>query len=426
MINCALKYQSTIGQINYALFLLVVALLPFPQIFLRYACVSWFIAWSLEGRFLKKPNIVDWKKMVPFILFGLWYLWKIISGLWAQNLTAYSWQLERYLLFGLMVPIGIWGVNTCYDWKKICAVLAISCIAAAGVYLFTLFWVYNANVFYSDIAFRPLQHITFDFFANKISYIKHRLFLCSIEMMGVMAILFIRKDILQRFGKVKGWIAIISAIAIMSAFIIATGSRASILSGMALITIGILYKLPIRRIRYKIGFILLASGIGLFALTLHPRMQDFDFEQIIKVREIKAENNIRINIWGVILENHQAYSLHGLGAGQSFGFLQEKYNEYGLQNYKFFNAHNQYFEEWMEIGLIGIFLFLLAWISIPYYATGRARKSAIMLFALYMLNMLTDCMLGKFDGIALWLVWMVLIRLQSDSQRHEQATGNTQ
>lgn len=422
MTNFLQKYQFVIGQLNYTIFLVVVALLPFPQIFLRYACVTWLITWLLEGRFLQKPNLAEWKRMLPILLFGLWYLWKIISGLWADDQVAYTWQLERYMLFGAMIPIGIWGVNEQYNWKKICSVLVISCIAAAGVYLFTLFWVQNANVFYREI---PLQTMTFEYFASKISYIKHRLFLCSVEMMGVMAILFIRKDILEKWGKVKGWLAIISAIAIMAILILATGSRASILSGIALIAIGILYKLPIRRIRYKIGLLLLASGIGLFALTLHPRMQDFDFNQILKLREIKAENNIRLNIWGVIFENYQAYSLHGLGAGQSFGFLQEKYNEYGLLNYKCFNAHNQYFEEWMEIGIPGVLFFLLAWISIPCCATGRARKSAMMLFILYVLNMLTDCMLGKFDGIVLWCVWMILIYIQSDKEPNKQIERNT-
>lgn len=422
MTNFLQKYQSVIGQLNYTLFLVVVALLPFPQIFLRYACVTWLITWLLEGRFLQKPNLAEWKRMLPILLFGLWYLWKIISGLWANDQVAYTWQLERYMLFGAMIPIGIWGVNEQYNWKKICSVLVISCIAAAGVYLFTLFWVQNANVFYREI---PLQTMTFEYFASKISYIKHRLFLCSVEMMGVMAILFIRKDILEKWGKVKGWLAIISAIAIMAILILATGSRASILSGIALIAIGVLYKLPIRSIRYKIGFILLAGGIGLFALTQHPRMQDFDFNQILKLREIKAENNIRLNIWGVIFENYQAYSLHGLGAGQSFGFLQEKYNEYGLLNYKYFNAHNQYFEEWMEIGIPGVLFFLLAWISIPCCATGRARKSAMMLFILYVLNMLTDCMLGKFDGIVLWCVWMILIYIQSDKEPNKQIERNT-
>ena len=141
MTNFLQKYQSTVGQLNYTLFLVTVALLPFPHIFLRYASVAWFATWVFEGRFCTKPSKEDWRKAIPFLLFGAWYLWKIISGLWAANIDAYGWQLERYLFFGLLVPVGIWGVNSLYDWKKICKVLAISCVAAVVIYTFTLFFI---------------------------------------------------------------------------------------------------------------------------------------------------------------------------------------------------------------------------------------------------------------------------------------------
>jgi hypothetical protein len=425
MTNLLQKYQSIMGQLNYTLFLVIVALLPFPQIFLRYVCVAWIVTWLLEGRFCVKPNFYDWHKTIPFLMFGGWYLWKIISGLWADNLEAYTWQLERYMAFGLLIPIGIWGVNNNYDWKQICKVLAISCVAAAGVYAFTLFWVYNANVFHLDLRHRPLQNITFDFFEGKVSYIKHRLFLCSSEMMGIMALLYLRNDILNKYGTIKGWLLISFAIIIMIAFILATGSRASILSGIALLSVWALYKLPIRRVRYKIAFLLLACGIGLFALSQHPRMQEFNYTDLLSIRETAHDHNVRLNIWGTALDSPKDYSLFGLGAGQSFEYLQHKYKEHGFNQYTLLNSHNQYIEEWIELGIPGLLFFLLAWISIPYFNQKRARKSAVMLLTLYALNMLTDCMFGRFDGIALWCVWMVLIRLQADTQTNKQTAGDT-
>lgn len=422
MINLLHKYQSAMGQLNYMLFLVVVALLPFPQIFLRYACVAWLITWLLEGRFLRKTTQQDWYKAIPFLMFGGWYLWKIISGLWADNLEAYTWQLERYMAFGLLIPIGIWGVNNNYDWKQICKVLAISCVAAAGVYFFTLFWVFNANFFNYEFGKVTLQSLPLEFFAGTVSHIKHRLFLCSTEMMGIMALLYLRKDILSTYGKTKGWFLIVCAIIIMIALILATGSRASILSGVALLTVWMLYKLPIRRIRYKIAFLLLACGIGLFALSQHPRMQKFDYEQLLSIRETTNNHNVRLNIWGTALDSPKDYSLYGLGAGQSIPYLQQKYKEKGFSNYAriSYAAHNQYLAEWMEIGIPGLIFFILAWISIPYFNTQRARKSAMMLLTLYGLNMLTDCMWGMFDGIILWAVWMLLIRLQADAQTNKQ------
>ena len=416
------------GQVNYIFFLLIVALLPFPQLFLRYACVAWLITWLLEGRFLRIPTRQDLYKAIPFLMFGFWFLWKIISGIWAENREAYLWQLERYMLFGTMIPIGIWGVNQHYNWKQICKVLAISCVAAAGVYFFTLFWIFNADIFNFELGHRPLQSISFDFFAEKISYIKHRLFLCSTEMMGIMALLYLRKDIIGKYGKTKGYFLITCAIIIMIALILATGSRASILSGVALFTVWMLYKLPIRRIRYKIGFVLLACGIGLFALSQHPRMQAFDYEDLLSIRETAYDHNVRLNIWGSALSSPQDYSLFGLGAGQSTPYLQQKYAEEGLNDYAqiSFSAHNQYLTEWIEIGVPGLMFFILAWISIPYFSKKRARKSAMIFLTLYGLNMLTDCMWGMFDGIILWAVWMLLIRLQADTQTNQQPSWNTQ
>lgn len=426
MNNFLYKYQSGMGKINYALFLLIVALLPFPQIFLRYTCVAWFVTWFLEGRWLSKPNWQDWRKMLPFFMFGGWYLWKIISGLWADNLNAYSWQLERYMAFGLLVPIGIWGVNKYYNWRYICIVLACSCVLAAGIYAFTLFWVGNADFMNIPLGKVRLKPLTSDFFASKISFIKHRLFLCSVEMMGIMSLLYLRKDIITRLGKIKGCIVIILAIAIMITLIIATGSRASILSGTALLSVWALYKLPVRRVRYKIAFLLLACGTGLFALSQHPRMENFDYEKLFTIRNSDPSHNVRLNIWSVALDHTEDYSLYGLGAGQSFHYLQNKYKEHGFNQYQRFNSHNQYIEEWIELGIPGLLFFVLAWLSLPYCTQKRARKSAVLLVTLYALNMLTDCMFGRFDGIALWCVWMILIRLQSNTQGHQQTTRDTQ
>ena len=424
MNNLLQKYQSVMGQFNYALFLVVVALLPFPQIFLRYTCVAWIFAWFLEGRWLSKPNWQDWRKMLPFFMFGGWYFWKIISGLWVDSLNAYSWQLERYMAFGLLIPVGIWGVNKYYNWKHVCIVLACSAVLAAGVYAFTLFWVANADFMSLPFGQVRIQPLTSDFFARKISFIKHRLFLCSVEMMGIMSLLYLRKDIVNKLGKIKGGILILLAIIIMLALILTTGSRASIVSGMALLSVWALYKLPIRQVRYKIAFLFLACGIGLFALSQHPRMKNFDYGELLTIPNTAPSNNIRLNIWSIALDSPKDYSLHGLGAGQSFHYLQNKYKEHGLDQYKRFNSHNQYIEELIELGVPGLILFVLAWFSLPYCTQKRARKSAVMLVTLYALNMLTDCMFGRFDGIALWCVWMVLIRLQSDTQGHQQTTGN--
>ena len=56
-------------------------------------------------------------------------------------------------------------------------------------------------------------------------------------------------------------------------------------------------------------------------------MQKFDYEQLLSIRETKADHNVRLNIWGTALDSPKDYSLYGLGAGQSIPYLQQKYKE---------------------------------------------------------------------------------------------------
>ena len=156
-------------------------------------------------------------------------------------------------------------------------------------------------------------------------------------------------------------------------------------------------------------------------LKMHPRMQDFDIHTLTEMRQVNTEHDIRLNIWGFALQQPSDYIAYGLGAGQSTDYLLRKYEEKGYDYYifKHYHAHNQYLEELMELGIPGLLLFVLAWLSIPLCARGKGRRLAVFITVLFMLNMLTDCMFGKFDGIALWAVCLVLIFLQSYPERQE-------
>ena len=114
------RYRSIVEDINWWLFLVVVALLPFPQLLLRYASVAWFVSWVLEGRWLKKPKpIITNRSSIIFLAFGAWYAWKLISYFWASDSVAWAAQMERYMTFALMIPVGLWGVNRNYSVRTI-------------------------------------------------------------------------------------------------------------------------------------------------------------------------------------------------------------------------------------------------------------------------------------------------------------------
>lgn len=421
------KYKDIIGRINYGLFLTVVALLPFPQTALRFACVAWFVTWVLELRWLHISNIKyqisNFKLVIPFLAFAAWYGFKAISGLWAPDHAAWSWQMERYMTFAFMVPVALWGVNRYYNWRQIGKVLVFSCAAAVPIYLIWMrvLFLHSDMVPYNMLVEAWYAHDNWwTFFAENISHFKHRLFLCSVELFGAAIAIQLYHKRLK---------LLIPILIVMLSTLPLTSSRQAVLTVVAMTAFGSLYVLPrTYRVRYGLGILLIGILIGVGVFKTHPRLKTVDVRDMTEMREMSYDHDIRYNIWGAALQQPTDYIAYGLGAGQSHAYLGERYANVHFDYYaaRQYHAHNQYLEEVMEVGIPGLILFILAWLSVPLCARKKGRLTAVLFTTLFGLNMLTDCMFGKFCGIALWAVGLLFILLQSDSQRDEQSARDTQ
>ena len=419
------RYRNIVERINHGLFLAVIALLPYPQVLLRYACAAWLISWLLECRWLSRPKPFSGNRMVvPFLLFGLWYGWKAVSGLWAADSAAWAWQMERYMLFVLMVPLALWGVNKHYDWRQAGRIWAISSLVAVPVYVLVMAVFYHfpalSDSLFEQGVLNSQGRDWWTFFSEDISHIKHRLFLSGIMTMGGVLAIQVWHD--------RRWVPAVM-IPLMLAFIAMTGSRQALLTGILVITVAVVFSLP-QRLRKRYGLALTAAGVlvGGLLLMFHPRMQDIDWRALKEMREVSYYHDVRFNIWGCALQRPQEYAAYGLGAGQSTEYLAERYAEAGLTYYAQdrLHCHNQYLEELMETGVGGLLFFVLIWFAIPLCARGEGRQTAVAFTLLYLLNMFTDCMFGLFDGLVLWAVGLLLVFLQSDPQREEKSARDTE
>lgn len=376
------QYQSAMGRINWVLFLIAVATLPFPQVFSRYALVAWIVAWVLELRWFKCPiNPLRHKEIIPVLLFGLWYVWRALSGLWSPDHRAWSFMMERYMTFGLLVPVALWGVNDRYDWRMAGKVLVISCAVAAVFYAILLLAHYD------------------------IENLKHRLFLCSAEIIGAVVALQVWHK------RPQVWIPLV---VVMLSTIPLTGSRQSVITLAAVITLVFIYALPQKhRWLYGLGIMLVGAAVGCIILFTHPRMKGVIADGLTVEQITKHEP--RVGIWSIALKEPEFSFWKGLGGGQSVNYLEKQYNKFYMKYYKdhHYHAHNQYLEEFMELGIFGLIYFIVLWLSILMCTKGIGRRTAVFFVTIYGLNMLTDCMWGKFDGIALWAIVMVYLILQS-------------
>lgn len=419
------NYRNIIGRVNYWLFLVGIFLLPFPQPFLQYAIVSWFVAWSLEGRWLRNPLHIHTSilPILPFILFGAWYIWRGISYFWSPDTAAWAWNMERYLSFLLIVPIGIWGVNEQYNWRHIGLVFVSGCCISVIFYLLFMTML-HCHPAWIELFEMPADWCYYEswrvFFSENISAFKHRLFLSSVELMGAVAALRLFR------GK---WKILIPSLVLMLSIVALSDSRQSIINMVVLAVMELIFALPEpHKIRRSIAIACAGLILAGTFVALHPKVQEFGLNGISDIRELRYDHDFRFNTWGAALREPANYLAHGVGAGQSTNYLVTQYKAGGIDSYaeSRFHVHNQYLEEVIELGLPGLLLFLFAWFSIPLCAPKQNRQIAWLFTVLFMLSMCTDCMFGKFDGIALWDVGLVIIFFQTNTEREEQSARDTE
>jgi O-antigen ligase len=133
-----------------------------------------------------------------------------------------------------------------------------------------------------------------------------------------------------------------------------------------------------------------------------------------QVNEIEA----RINIWYSALQEPEDYIWHGVGVGCNSEYLTPVYDSLHWDKFKKrqFNAHNQYLGILINLGIFAALFFLLTWLLLPIWHKGRVRQFATLIALTIGLNMLTENMLDRIDGVIVTSVSMLVIALLSRVQ----------
>ncbi len=413
------QYQSVIGRANWVLFLVAVASIPFPQVCSRYALVAWIVAWVLELRWVSitnlKAQIANYKIILPILLFGVWYLWRAISGLWSADHRAWGFMMERYMTYGLLIPVALLGVNDYYGWRKAAKVFVIAC-AISVIYYIVFFTILTYHPdWIKALGYEKWNYTVSNWWRNfmeNCSCIKHRLYWCTTQILAAVLAFEVwdGKEGNTKRNTIIKWILVL---VILSALPL-TGSRQSVFTLAGVLVIAVISLLPHKhRVLYSIGIVTVGIAIGCSILFTHPRMKVIFSEPLSIEHLTKYES--RLGIWSIALSEPKDYVLFGLGGGQSVGYLNQQYDKYKARTYKErnYHAHNQYLEELMELGVFGLIFFIIAWLSVLICSKGKGKQTAVYFVTAFGLIMITDCAWGKFDGIALWAVMMLIILLQS-------------
>ncbi len=412
-------YQRYIGALNYALFMLLMFLLPFPWHFVQPVTVIWLIAWVLEGRWLQRSNFRLSKGLIPMLLLVLFVGWEALSLLWSLNPKQGAQDLTMHLPVLAMALIGLFGVNDNYKAINIKQALIIGCLVAVACYLMTIYWYYSIGHLRRDT-----QYFWWSCLGDGlIGKIKHRFYLAMCLMLSLAFSVDVFKHYRDKYNPVAAALTIAVVDMILVASIILTGSRIMmlLLPIMAILLFFQHYKGKYKRIFAVAVIIASVLFVGLcmryqtrFVLTIERLKTNYEVGQSINNRHIEP----RIYIWHKVLDNAKQYGICGLGMGSATDLLVAEYEKDGITDYaaKRWGTHNQYLNTWMDLGPLAVLLMVLILFSSVYCHTGQARRDATVVCLLFGVGLMMETALLRMSGLYIFYALLTLLLLEQRAE----------
>lgn len=333
------------------------------SIFIIALCICLFFPKRLKKRFL---NLLDNQFFYLFI--GL-YIIQLIGLAYTNDFQDAFYKLETKLSI-LIFPFAI-GLMPKLNNKQVYTIItsfAFSCLLITFYYFFKTtddFYFGNSSTFPASTEF-----------LKSISPGIGSVYMGMYNIFAIFSILYILLKEWQYVPLGLKILAIVS-ITILYAFAILIGARTSLYISFVFVIIYISYNFYNRK-NYD-GKTIVLSIVSLAITSFFAYNNDLH-SKITSQLDTKQENtrNLRMVQWGcaakVLLKNNNIL-FFGVGTGDVQDNIGPCYVSQGYGQFKdSFNTHNEYMEEALRHGLIGLFIFLSA-LLIPFYLSIYERRS---------------------------------------------------
>lgn len=377
--------------------------LPFGSLVQSGIIVLWVGA-SLFN--LDKKKIKEGFKKPTLWLFYLYFSIIAISALLSENRSEGMFNIEKSLSFVFMPFLFF-----CFYWppqiimRSLIAFVSGCFIAAISLLIRATFYWYNG-------------HPEYFFYSLFSDYIHTAYF--SMYLMLAIAIIFIY------YTK---WFKQHKPVLYLSYFMMGLFSVVIFLCRSKLGTISFFICVPLLIIyRFKDFFnfkktLVLVGGmivVVFFAYKLFPgafeRLKSITDLSVNSIDKNSSESTaVRVLIWkealGIIGDNF----LTGVGSGNTNDALYEAYRQNGLTGaYEHkLNAHNQYLQTFVGLGLIGFSVFVLLTIGQMVYAIIKKNFIFFMFMFLIVFNFMVESMLQKAAGVLFFSFFLCLFNLNN-------------
>jgi len=395
----SLKDLST--ALNFVLILLIVSTLPFFTVINSICIIVLSLSLIVQAFISSGQHLFFRKNIIPIILFSCLFFMYLLSFIFLDRFSN-GFVIEKkfsLLIFPLIFGSGLVRLTKRqFEWilaSFVCSVF----IAAAFTFR------HEVNLFFRhDMAIAD-------------SIIIRRPYFGLYALFSVFVIVYLGKEY------AKTWIHILIGLILCVFFIYFSYL---IYAKMALVGFGlsasciVLYSFTKRiNIFFRFKRIWLSAfwiGIGISAAYFLYLKSNFLFRDFFWAQLSAQEYNINVSssweirkmIWKCSFDilSNDFHWISGLGTQATDFLLNDCYNKYYIHNTWFieehFNAHSEFIQTWLEVGLIGIGILIFA----IYFPVKAAIKNGNLLYIsfalLFFFCCLTESLLSVQKGIVFY------------------------
>jgi O-antigen ligase len=410
--------------IRYFLILCIAFFIPVYGKILPPLIAFLVLNWLIDGSFVKTiPLLFRDPKRRHIISFALLYLLYIAGLFYSRNMIYGLFDLEVKLSLLVFPLIFATAGEPVLDAKKINTVLKTfvgGCLAGSVIFLG-----YSS---YNEIVY----HVQDSFYYTRLSWYYHPSYLAMYFGFAIPILIYW----LVNDHKSLSWLIKTGMIVIMLyflVFIILLSSKAGLLA-LALTLVSYIIILIVKKGQWLYGLVTLAVAMGAFyfgmkifpfaANRIYQAEKDFSVPGDSATAASRSTGS-RIQIWKSALDIIRKNPVLGVGTGDVKDELMKRYSERKIEiaiQHKL-NAHNQYLQTFVALGLAGLIVLLAMFIVPARMAFRKEHYLYFMFLVVFSVNILVESMFETQAGVVFYAFFNTILFIAMDAASVEPVKG---
>ena len=416
-----IKRIKLFEKIKFISLCLVAVIMPFGIYLTKLAIALWFATWLLQLDISKfKIKLGKYEKIILFAII-IFFILDIIGYFYSAD-KHYALKIIEKKLYLLFFPIVFITANSLYRkyYKFVLSSFVAGTIFASAISLVVAFaksisfennkLIFQATDMQGGSFFESIGYGGNHFFYGNFSIFHHPSYASILVIFSIVILFFLtrqteiqKKDLLTKILSKK-----IIAIAIIIYLIIITfllTSKANIITLLVLFFIVFIFS----EIRFKFYYLGLIFLLSIAFTSRNPRFTIYS-----NYLSTKKENNnniletktgtARLYIWKSAYEIFKKNAVFGVGTGDTESELTKEYKKehFNKLEKRKFNAHNEFVETILRLGIVGMTFFLFIFLSGAYLAFKNRNYFLLFFFVISAINFFFESMLNRVAGVIFW------------------------